>query len=138
MTSINPARADVQRVMRAVMAIADRGTATSGAQLERSPWTAMLRLGRALMTLYFARQATSEDDGEVLVITVDGKGAPAISSKEYERRARCERASRSATAATGSPACASRSRQQQEVEEREDGSGGRALHAATRRRREAR
>jgi hypothetical protein len=29
-----------------------------------------------------------EDDGEVLVITVDGKGAPAISSKEYERRAR--------------------------------------------------
>lgn len=29
-----------------------------------------------------------DDDGEVLVITVDGKGAPAISSKEYERRAR--------------------------------------------------
>jgi hypothetical protein len=29
-----------------------------------------------------------EDDGEVLVITVDGKGAPAISSKEYGRRAR--------------------------------------------------
>ena len=28
-----------------------------------------------------------EDDGEVLVITVDGKGAPAISSREYERRA---------------------------------------------------
>jgi len=29
-----------------------------------------------------------DDDGEVLVITVDGKGAPAISSREYERRAR--------------------------------------------------
>ena len=28
-----------------------------------------------------------DDDGEVLVITVDGKGAPAISSREYERRA---------------------------------------------------
>jgi len=28
-----------------------------------------------------------EDDGEVLVITVDGKGAPAISSREYARRA---------------------------------------------------
>jgi hypothetical protein len=29
-----------------------------------------------------------EGDGEVLVITVDGKGAPAISSEEYARRAR--------------------------------------------------
>jgi hypothetical protein len=29
-----------------------------------------------------------DDDGEVLVVTVDGKGAPAISSKEYHRRAR--------------------------------------------------
>lgn len=29
-----------------------------------------------------------DKDGEVLVITVDGKGAPAISSKEYARRAR--------------------------------------------------
>lgn len=28
-----------------------------------------------------------DDDGEVLVITVDGKGAPAISSREYARRA---------------------------------------------------
>jgi hypothetical protein len=32
-----------------------------------------------------------EDDGDVLVITVDGKGAPAISSKEYRRRARPRR-----------------------------------------------
>jgi hypothetical protein len=29
-----------------------------------------------------------KDDGDVLVITVDGKGAPAISSKEYARRSR--------------------------------------------------
>jgi hypothetical protein len=29
-----------------------------------------------------------EDDGEVLVVMVDGKGAPAISSAEFERRAR--------------------------------------------------
>lgn len=37
----------------------------------------------------FLEQATQpEGDGEVLVITVDGKGAPAISSKEYARRAR--------------------------------------------------
>jgi hypothetical protein len=32
-----------------------------------------------------------EDDGDVLVITVDGKGAPAISSREYKRRARPHR-----------------------------------------------
>jgi len=29
-----------------------------------------------------------EDDGDVLMITVDGKGAPSISSREYARRAR--------------------------------------------------
>lgn len=35
----------------------------------------------------FLEQAKApEDDGEVLVIEVDGKGAPAISSKEYARR----------------------------------------------------
>jgi Transposase len=33
-----------------------------------------------------------EDDGEVLVVTVDGKGAPAISSAEYARRAQPHRA----------------------------------------------
>jgi len=32
-----------------------------------------------------------DDDGEVMVITVDGKGAPAISSREYKRRARPHR-----------------------------------------------
>jgi hypothetical protein len=37
----------------------------------------------------FLDQAPAPDgDGEVLVITVDGKGAPAISSAEYARRAR--------------------------------------------------
>lgn len=37
----------------------------------------------------FLEQAPApEGDGEVLVVTVDGKGAPAISSKEYARRAR--------------------------------------------------
>lgn len=41
---------------------------------------------RARAFLEQAEQPTG--DGEVLVITVDGKGAPAISSKEYARRAR--------------------------------------------------
>jgi hypothetical protein len=36
--------------------------------------------------------AAPEDDGEVLVIAVDGKGAPTISSREYQRRARPRKA----------------------------------------------
>ncbi len=40
----------------------------------------------------FLEQAPApEDDGEVLIITVDGKGAPAISSGEYSRRAQPHR-----------------------------------------------
>jgi len=38
-----------------------------------------------------------EGDGEVLVVQVDGKGAPAISSREYQRRARPHRCSKSGT-----------------------------------------
>jgi hypothetical protein len=37
---------------------------------------------------YLEAAPAPEGDGEVLVITVDGKGAPAISSREYGRRAR--------------------------------------------------
>jgi hypothetical protein len=37
---------------------------------------------------FLEEAAAPDDDGEVLVITVDGKGAPAISSKEHARRAR--------------------------------------------------
>ena len=41
----------------------------------------------------FLEQAPApEDDGEVFVIQVDGKGAPAISSRERRRRARPRRA----------------------------------------------
>ena len=38
-----------------------------------------------------------ENDGDVLVILADGKGAPAISSREYKRRARPHRQSKSGT-----------------------------------------
>jgi hypothetical protein len=37
---------------------------------------------------FLEQAAAPDDDGDVLVITVDGKGAPAISSREYGRRAR--------------------------------------------------
>ena len=57
MTSIDQARTEVQRAMRTVVAIADRGTPTAAAQVEQELWSAMLDLGRTLMALYFARQA---------------------------------------------------------------------------------
>jgi hypothetical protein len=46
----------------------------------------------------FVDQAPApEDDGEVLVIQTDGKGAPAISSREYARRKRPHRRPKSGT-----------------------------------------
>lgn len=46
----------------------------------------------------FLDQAVApEGDGEVLVIQVDGKGAPAISSREYKRRAQPQRRSKGGT-----------------------------------------
>jgi hypothetical protein len=46
----------------------------------------------------FLEQAPAPDgDGEVLVIQVDGKGAPSISSKEYRRRAKPHRKGKSGT-----------------------------------------
>jgi hypothetical protein len=206
--SIDETRSDVQRLMREATAIANDTTCNTSTETEERLWATLLALGRALMTLYFARRAAQwlpsqaysvdgrhyevsgttraevgtrfgkvtfeepvgrvegaprqardlplrhelglpggftmlvvtsmvklcaqmafasarglhrdlfgwapspravlrmvdaagaqarpfleqapppEDDGDVLIISVDGKGAPAISSKEYERRAR--------------------------------------------------
>jgi hypothetical protein len=47
----------------------------------------------------FLEQASPpENDGEVLVIQVDGKGAPSISSKEFRRRTKPHRPAKSGTA----------------------------------------
>jgi hypothetical protein len=40
---------------------------------------------------FLEQAAPPEDDGDVMVITPDGKGAPAISSREYKRRTRPHR-----------------------------------------------
>jgi hypothetical protein len=40
---------------------------------------------------FIAQAPAPEEDGDVMVITTDGKGAPAISSREYARRARPHR-----------------------------------------------
>src|SRR5208282_3620943 len=57
MTSIHQARTNVQRSIREVMAIADGAAPTSAASVEQRVWSGLLGLGRALMALYFARQA---------------------------------------------------------------------------------
>ena len=57
MTSIDQARTDVQEAVRALLAIADSAVPTSAASAERRLWSEMLALGRALMALFFARQA---------------------------------------------------------------------------------
>jgi hypothetical protein len=56
-TSIDQARTDVQQAVRVLMAIADSAVPASAASAERRLWSEMLALGRALMTLFFARQA---------------------------------------------------------------------------------
>jgi hypothetical protein len=56
-TSIEQARADVQQAIRALMAIADSTVPTLAASAEQRLWSEMLTLGRALMALFFARQA---------------------------------------------------------------------------------
>jgi hypothetical protein len=65
---------------------------------------ATLRMVDALGALArpFLEQALPpENDGEVLVILADGKGAPSISSREYRRRAQPHRRSKSGTVRHG-------------------------------------
>ncbi len=57
MTSIDQARADAQQAFRALMTIADSAVPASAAGAEQRLWSGLLALGRALMALFFARQA---------------------------------------------------------------------------------
>lgn len=57
MSSIDQARADVQQAIRALITIADSAEPTLAASAEQRLWSGLLALGRALMTLFFARQA---------------------------------------------------------------------------------
>lgn len=57
MKSIDHARTELQRCMHEAMAIADQPATRQAADVEQRLWTTLLALGRALMTLYFARQA---------------------------------------------------------------------------------
>jgi hypothetical protein len=49
---------------------------------------------------FLAQAAPPENDGDVLVITVDGKGAPAISSREHARRRQPHQRPKSGTTGT--------------------------------------
>lgn len=57
MTSIDQGRTDVQQAMRALMLIADSAVPITAASAEQRLWSGLLALGRALMALFFARQA---------------------------------------------------------------------------------
>ncbi len=57
MTSIDQGRADAQQAFRALMLIADSSQPTAAADAEPRLWSGLLALGRALMALFFARQA---------------------------------------------------------------------------------
>ena len=78
-----------------------------------------------------------EGDGEVLVIQVDGKGAPAITSGEYAKRTKPHARGRSAGKRQRHERKAGLAAEEalgtrRQVEEREDGCGGRARRAAPR------
>ena len=55
--SIDQGRTEVQQAMRALMTIADSAEPTTAASVEQRLWSGLLGLGRALMALFFARQA---------------------------------------------------------------------------------
>jgi hypothetical protein len=64
MSSIDQARAEVQQATRALLTIADAAAPTSAASVEPRLWSGLLALGRALMALFFARQAASWRAGQ--------------------------------------------------------------------------
>ena len=56
-TSIDKARADVQEAIHELLAIADCAEPTAAARAEPRVWSGLLVLGRALMAMFFTRQA---------------------------------------------------------------------------------
>jgi hypothetical protein len=111
-TTIDARERDVQHAFDQALAIARGATTRSLHELETSLWTALLALGRAMIALYLARVVARpraagyvhavgaearpflesapapEDDGEILVIQVDGGGAPHIDLAELLLRRR--------------------------------------------------
>lgn len=57
MSNVSEARADVQREMQAMLGIVDKPGLQTATKVEDALWVGMLRLGAAMMTLFFAHQA---------------------------------------------------------------------------------
>src|SRR5260370_41474962 len=70
--SIDHARTDVQQAIRTLMTIADSAVPTSAANAEQRVWSGLLALGRALMALFFARQAARWQVGRAYDVEGDG------------------------------------------------------------------
>ena len=81
-TSIDQARIDVQQAIRALMAIADCAEPTSAASAEQRLWSGLLALGRALMAMFFARQAARWRVGRPY--DVDGQGFAVVGTEASE------------------------------------------------------
>jgi hypothetical protein len=71
MKSIDQARTDVQQAIRALMTIADSAVPTTAANAEQRLWSGLLTLGRALMALFFARQAARWEVGRAYGVEGD-------------------------------------------------------------------
>jgi hypothetical protein len=57
MSNVSEARADVQREMHAMLGIVDEPGRQTATKVETALWVGMLRLGAAMMSLFFAHQA---------------------------------------------------------------------------------
>jgi hypothetical protein len=82
MTSIDQARTDVQQAIRTLMTIADSATLTSAASAEQRLWSGLLALGRALMTLFFARQTARWGTGRSY--SAEGHGFAVVGTETAE------------------------------------------------------
>jgi Transposase len=77
--SIDQARTDVQQAIRALMTIADSAVPTTAANAEQRLWSGLLALGRALMALFFARQAARWQVG--CAYDVEGSGFAVVGTE---------------------------------------------------------
>jgi Transposase len=82
MTSIDQARTDAQQAMRGLLVIADSAAPTSAASAEQRLWSGLLTLGRALMALFFARQAERWQAGRSY--DVEGHGFAVVGTEGGE------------------------------------------------------
>ena len=86
MLTIPEARSEVQREIQRLVSLVDRRSPQTATEVETELWSGMLRLGMALMTLFFAHQATKWPTGLRYALggvahEVEGAGAVEIGTR---------------------------------------------------------